>query len=247
MSNRAKVILLKIVIVTSFIWLMVSTVGAIIMSILLDGVVSESTFRALITAVMIITLAHGAVFFYMTCFVKIEITPDKVKAARHHLSVNTYDEVKDILVAAFTENGFSEPVNVENDYADCVMLLTKKGSDKFMVLELVRVHELTDEILDKCTDDFWDYVCSKNMQSRDVFLMQCICVDRITKTFSTFTDSNVEQGYKQYRLPIGISFGGKTVYIATQKGGLFKVRYNHLKKQFMTLAKNLIIPEETAE
>ncbi|MEG0663730.1 MAG: hypothetical protein RR483_01365, partial [Clostridia bacterium] len=59
-----------------------------------------------------------------------------------------------------------------------------------------------------------------------------------------FIEQNVPQQFERYQLPVGISFGCNKIYIATQKGGFFKSKYNFLKKLFLRIIKNIIVKTE---
>ena len=68
-------------------------------------------------------------------------------------------------------------------------------------------------------------------------MISVFCVDRITPTLQKLLNSNIQQGYKNGRLPVAISFGGKNIYIAKQKDGFAITKYKRLRKQFLKILK----------
>ena len=66
-------------------------------------------------------------------------------------------------------------------------------------------------------------------------MISVFCVDRITPDFQKLVNSNVQQGLKNVRLPIGVSFGGKNIYIAKQKDGFAITKYKRLRKEFIDI------------
>ena len=101
---------------------------------------------------------------------------------------------------------------------------------------LIRISELSDEILeivnDKITEILTEHYKGKTITDT-VNMISIFCVDRITPTFQKLVNSNIQQGLKNGRLPVGISFGGKKVYIAKQKEGFAIAHYKKLRKEFL--------------
>ena len=54
-------------------------------------------------------------------------------------------------------------------------------------------------------------------------------------TFQKLVNSNVQQGFKNGRLPVGVSLGGKNIYIAKQKGGFAITKYKQLRREFIDI------------
>lgn len=105
-------------------------------------------------------------------------------------------------------------------------------------IALVRVAEISDEILDAADDAITESLkayCGKDIITDTVNIITIVCVDRITPAFQKMVNTNIQQGFKNGRLPVGISFGGKTVYIAKQKDGFATAKYKKLRKEFLRI------------
>jgi len=76
-------------------------------------------------------------------------------------------------------------------------------------------------------------------------MIPVICVDRVTTAFNDFVNTSIAQGYKKILLPVGISFGGKKIYIARQKEVVLIRRYKRLRKYFLEMLN--IIEENKVE
>ena len=66
-------------------------------------------------------------------------------------------------------------------------------------------------------------------------MISVVCVDRITPDFQKLVNSNVQQGFKNGRLPVGVSFGGKNIYIARQKDGFAITKHKRLRREFIDI------------
>ena len=118
------------------------------------------------------------------------------------------------------------------------VFIKPSGSWKIDCIALIRVKELDDEILNNANDSITEVLYNyygKREITDTVSMISVICVDRITPAFQKLMNRNVEQGFKNFRLPVGISFGGKQIYIANQKDGLGIAKYKKLRKEFMKI------------
>lgn len=86
------------------------------------------------------------------------------------------------------------------------------------------------EANDAITNHFSQMFKPKNIMA--INLISLFCVERITPTFRELVDNQPIQGWKNGRFNAGISFGGKKLYIAQQKGGFGFLNYKKLKKEF---------------
>lgn len=78
----------------------------------------------------------------------------------------------------------------------------------------------------------YGYDCAERITDH-VNMTVLFCVDRVTPAFQKLMNGNIRQGFKNSRLPIGISFGSNTVYIARQKDGYAIMEYKRLRKEFL--------------
>lgn len=74
--------------------------------------------------------------------------------------------------------------------------------------------------------------CNDVKKTRIIVL---ICVNRITPAFQKLVNGNICQERYLFKLPVGISFGGKQIYIAKQKGGFAIAQYKQLRKEFLDI------------
>lgn len=189
----------------------------------------------------------GVGLFFALCFYvlagRIDMSKLKTKPDKYLLPQGSdYECFKTQLVEATHEKGFGNFTELSASFDGEVQLCSKESLGKVIVIELVRADELTEEILEECTEAFWEHTTAQYSKSNDIMLIQCICVNRITKTFTNFVESNVLQKFGRYQLPVGVSFGGNTVYIAEQKEGFFKGRYKQLKRLFMGMMEGFLTP-----
>ena len=116
--------------------------------------------------------------------------------------------------------------------------LPKKKFWALNCLVLVRVPELTEDILNMSNEKFKEFLIDyygTDAITDWLSLISLVCVDRITPTFQKFVNSNIKQEPKSYKLPVGVSFGGNTIYISKQKDGLAISKYKKLRKEFLKL------------
>lgn len=66
-------------------------------------------------------------------------------------------------------------------------------------------------------------------------LMIILCVDRVTPAFQQVMNNNFEQNIRHSKLPVGVSFGGKTIYIAKQEDGFAMVQHKKMRKELLEM------------
>lgn len=161
--------------------------------------------------------------------------PKPVKAEVFASPYASYEEFSRVLSGALGENGYSpvktavpEPESTVTVYAD-----TLQGGE-WNCVSVLRVPELTEEWMDAANDAITDILTGESGQATIyayVNMISIFCVDRITPAFRSMVNSNMEQGFKNGRLVVGVSFGGKRIYVARQVGGLFIVKYKKLRRE----------------
>jgi len=77
----------------------------------------------------------------------------------------------------------------------------------------------------------------KTSISDTINIISLFCVDRVSSALKKLVDSPVQQGLKNGRLPIGISFGSSTIYIPKHGDGFAIGRYYRLKRFFLDIIK----------
>lgn len=161
--------------------------------------------------------------------------PKPVKAEVFASPFASYEEFSRVLSGALGENGYSpvktavpEPESTVTVYAD-----TLQGGE-WNCVSILRVPELTEEWTEAANDAITDILTGESGQATIyayVNMISIFCVDRITPAFRSMVNSNMEQGFKNGRLVVGVSFGGKRIYVARQVGGLFTVKYKKLRRE----------------
>ena len=165
--------------------------------------------------------------------------PKPVKADKIPSTYNTYDKLKTFLHNSLTEKTYNIQKQTKFDNDGDFIVYTK--SSKLWVLDcfvIVRIDELTDKTIDITETLIAEmlieyYGSSKITDAVNVTLL--FCVDRVTTPFSELLNSNLTQEYKKGKLFAGISFGGKNIYIAKQKGGFAIANYKKLRKEFFNI------------
>lgn len=161
--------------------------------------------------------------------------PKPVKAEVFASPYASYEEFSRFLSGALGENGYSpvktavpEPESTVTVYAD-----TLQGGE-WNCVSVLRVPELTEEWTEAANDAITDILTDESGQATIyayVNMISIFCVDRITPAFRSLVNSNMEQGFKNGRLVVGVSFGGKRIYVARQVGGMFIVKYKKLRRE----------------
>lgn len=163
---------------------------------------------------------------------KPEIFPFKFKGFS---SFNDY--LSDILI----RDGYNKQKSVSISDSGILTVFTRKDVpmelDSFVLL---KVDELTDEILElsdnEVTNILLEYY-NKKIITDKVIMTSIVCVDRITPTFQKLVNDKLTQNLKNQILPIGISFGGKKIYIAKQVDGITLGRYKIQRRYFLDALK----------
>jgi hypothetical protein len=186
----------------------------------------------------LILVVIGFVSFgiWLWMFLTMDIKIGKYYSEKHILTSKTFEMFQARLEEELYERDFEKVQEfTKKDYY--MALYFKKGLDSVYAFALINSEEMTEEIINDSYTDFWEYTegTSKLVKTKDIHLIHCICVKRINKAFREFLYEEIENYVGRYQLPIGISFGGRGLYIPVQKGTLFPGKYKKLKKLFMSL------------
>lgn len=119
-----------------------------------------------------------------------------------------------------------------------VLLFTKQ---KFWLIEcisIVKAQKITNATINLLNEKFNEFLrkyYNKEKITDSVSMITLVCVDQFTPKFQKFINSNAIQGFKNYRLPVGVSFSKKSIYIAKPTNDFAIVQYKRLKRKFMKL------------
>lgn len=70
-----------------------------------------------------------------------------------------------------------------------------------------------------------------------------IAILKVNELIEEIYNKYKENYFGRFQLPVGVSFGSKTLYIATQKDGYAKSKHKYLFKKFTNYVSELIIEE----
>ena len=162
-----------------------------------------------------------------------------VKAEKLAIPFNDYNSLEKHIQSSTVCNGYTQqPGLTFCDDGTLVTYIKPKGLNKENCVALVRVSELKEDNLNLANDAITESLrvyYGKEQITDTVDMITIVCVDRITPTFQKLVNGNIQQGLKNGRLPVGISFGGKSMYIAKQKYGFAISKYKKLRKEFLKI------------
>ena len=157
-----------------------------------------------------------------------------VKADKFPLAFCSYDDLMNQLRESLLQNGYRE----QSSSPEVTLYVKPVWLSTLECFAIIRVAELSDELLntmnDRITEILTEYYHGKRITDT-VNMISVICVDRITPAFRKLLNSPAQQGLKNGRLPVGVSFGGKNVYVAKQTDGFAIGKYKRMRKQLFSL------------
>lgn len=203
---------------------------------------TEIVFNVL-TIIFLITGFCYIIFIYTVGYLveheKIKIIEIKVKAERYPLRQKTYEELFNELKDQLVEREYVSHETILLAEEGSINIFTRKTKSYGMsAYTILRVSNLTEKILeeaDEKIDGFLEQYYGKKRITDRIEMTLIPCVDRVGSSFYHLVDVNLEQEIKKTRLIVGVSFGGKKIYIATQKDGMSLSRYKRMKKEFIEL------------
>lgn len=161
-----------------------------------------------------------------------------VKADRVPLPYASFEELTEFLQSALDKRQYQGSEQMSLNEHDSIRMFTRRKLWKLDCFSIIRCSELSEELLELANDKITEFLIGYYGTERIidwVDMITLVCVDRITPPFQKFVNSNMQQGFKNARLSVGASFGGKTLYIAKQKDGFAIAKYKKLKKEFFAV------------
>ena len=165
----------------------------------------------------------------------------QVKADRFPCPNGNYLAWKeDFINKAKDDSDYSFLQEREVEHGQITLLIQRNSTnDTLNCIAISKTDEITDsfvgQINDVITEMLMDYKQERKIRDT-VNMIGIFCVDRVSNDFYKLVNSSMQQGIKNGRLVVGISFGGKQVYIAKHNGGAFQGKYNDLRRQFLDIA-----------
>jgi hypothetical protein len=162
-----------------------------------------------------------------------------VKAEKKPLVFPSYNEFLDFIKKSLLQKNYQLQKAVLISSNGEVMVYVKPSKSwTLAVFTIIRVCELSDELIENANESITnilnEYYDGKVITDT-INMISVFCVDRITPAFQKLVNSNVQQGLKNGRLPVGVSLGGKNIYIAKQKDGFAITKYKRLRKEFIDI------------
>lgn len=197
-----------------------------------------------IGVIFLILCGIDAAFMYYLMG-KVEITYKNIKSKRLYLNTSKYEEFEEKILKELYIDGYAQFQNIPNKINCKIKYLIRRSKEINDIVLLVRSNdrELSESACQNYFEISLNYIIKQypEFSEKNINLIHIVCVDKVNDNLRKITESNVEQGYGRFNLPVGISFGSRTVYIATQKDGLFIMNYKKLVKMFKKYIKNQII------
>lgn len=238
MNDKTKIIILKIIIAIGGVCILIVFPGSIPLGLFIDNefIVAFIVYGAMILDGIV------AVLIILLGWLWRDIKTPPTRADKIPLPFCSYDETKKALQDSLEVFKYNKQGEMTKDNQVTVTLYMKQfKSNEKDCFAIIRTSELTDMTLnianDSITDILNEYYHSKIITDK-INMISVFCVDRITPALQKLLNNNIQQGYKNGRLPVAISFGGKNIYIAKQKDGFAITKYRRLRKQFFTILNN---------
>lgn len=239
MSDRTKDLILKTLLVIDAVLLFMIFPGVIIISFFVPN---QETFDIIFNMIIVSFFSLG-VLFIILFFAFGGLKQKSVKAEKVPLVFASYNDFLDFLQKRLVQKEYQMQKNVPIlANGDVTVYLRTPKNRTLACFTIIRVPELSDELLDNANESITNilnayYGCETITDT--INMISVFCVDRITPTFQKLVNSNVQQGFKNGRLPVGVSFGGKSIYIAKQKDGFAITKYKRLRKEFIDIIKTV--------
>lgn len=189
-------------------------------------------------------LTIDCIFMY-SLMGNVKITYKKIASKKLMLNTRSYDEFESKFLEELYNKKYLKYKEIPNKLNCDIKYLINKTISINNVILIVRTKEFSNDAYKKYFEYCLNYIAEKEeyILKKNTNLIHIICVDKVNDNLRKITESNVEQGYGRFNLPVGISFDNRTVYIATQKGGFFISNYNKLVRMFREYIKNQISNE----
>ncbi len=243
MTERTRVIILKTLIVNGAVGFLLWFPGCFLWSVIID---SYEIIEKIMNSLFAFWMIDGSLMMLLMVVFG-GVKPKPVKAEKHPIKFNDYSSFKSFLENSVFKINYELFKNYVDDEKEFNLYVNKTSHKSLSCYYLVKVPELTDKLLDdldnNLSETLEEYYGKPN--TRDTIdVISIFCVDRVTPSFQKLMNTNMQQDYKKGILVTGISFGGKSIYIAKQIGGYGVLHYKKLREDFIKLMGIEENPEE---
>mgnify|MGYP004602680577 CR=1 FL=1 len=235
MSDRIKEVIVKVGLSLSFGSMIFAVVGPFFYVWFLSEEVGERIFFIS----YVVFFATGIIMMILIPLLGIQFSQKPTKAEKYELLFDDFDSLSNYVSKTTEKNGYfiqsSEQVS-----SNCFFKIYMKARGLWIdnCIVLFSIEELSSDTIDNVnkliSKSLIDYYKSERI-TNTVNIIGILCVQRITPAFRNFVNGNVFQELKIRRLPVGVSFGGKSIYVANQKGGFAIAAYKKLKKELIKI------------
>ena len=235
MSDKTKDLILKTLLVIGMILMLLVFPGSIFWTMLIPN--EEDAL--IVFNIIFFTMLGVGVLFMILLPIFVGLKQKSVKAEKVPLVFVSYNEFLDFLQRRLLQKEYQmQKIVPVSPNGDVTVYLRIPKNWTLACFTIIRVPELSDELLDSANESITNilnayYGCETITDT--INMISVFCVDRITPAFQKLVNSNVQQGFKNARLLVGVSLGGKNIYIAKQKDGFAITKYKRLRKEFIDI------------
>lgn len=222
---------------TVILWLHVANffVGSAIMAIVLKVEPGGTAHKWFVALWMLIGIA-----LVVTTLSVASKANNKVKADVFFLGDLSFDTWRETFISTIETYGY-KAFRSELDELDYSLSLfvQPQSRDPFSCIIIVKTHELSDTIIETVNDNITEHLkeyLNCNTIRTNVDMTSVFCVDKVSPALYGIVNGHMWQGLKQGRLVVGISFGGKRMYVGKFADGYGKWKYKKLREQFIAMA-----------
>lgn len=241
MGDKVKGIILKSVIIIGVLLELSLFPGTIIVAFMVD---SQEVFNKIFYGILISFFVDGLLMCVLLIFWG-HTLHKAVKAERREHPFDCYEEFVAFVEPSLSKNGYIKQCeiaiggSVENRLA---LYIEQNAKREITCMCILRTSQLSNDVVEmfniEITKKLKDYF-KTGLITSTVNMIAVFCVNRTNSTLYKMVDGVLQQGIKNGRLLVGMSFGGKKLYISKQRGGFGFFRYKTLYDKFEQLMSEL--------
>lgn len=234
MSNQIKELILKVLLVIDIFLLFAIFPGCFLIALLLGENIGIVVFNT-----VLIAFFGVGILFIILLLIFGGLKQKPVIAEKKPFVFVSYNEFFNFIQKRLLQKEYQmqKKVTIQSD-GEIIVYLKPSKNWKLTCFTIIRISELSNDLLNDANASITvilnEYYSCKTITD-EINMISVFCVNRITPAFQKLVNSNVQQGLKNGRLPVGISLGGKSIYIARQKDGFAITKYRQLRNEFIDI------------
>ena len=179
------------------------------------------------------------------------ISVEKIEADKYRINLKTFDEFNSFVENTARDTGLQYIAVAKHESYNLYIYAKICERASMEVLQIIETDEFTDQILEDSMEEYVEnierfYNQKLNRLAQHTTIMTIVCVNRITKDFRKLVNTCIDQDMRTGRLVAGISFGGRLLFVAKQKGGFAIMKYKKYRENFFETFAPIIKKEEKA-